>query len=241
MAVQLQKKHIIIGFFAALFVCGIVYFGIQYTRMAGELSDLKNAKSYEGNPKAEIGALLKEIQKVMELPSSKEPSLATVSDADKLKNQALFANAKNGDKLLIFADVRKAILYRPSTKKIVDVAILTAPASQSAQPVVSPTAAQNKSKQGMYLLNGTKTVGLTKSFEKVLVQKITDATVVDRDNAKDQTVKKTVIVDVSGKKSSMAQEIAQTLSIQVGTLPVAEPSPPEGVDFVIIVGDDFSQ
>lgn len=237
-----KKKFLIGGMIGALLCAGCVYFGVQYVRMSRELSDLKRSKTYTNNPKAEIQDLLKEISRSMELPSTVEPSLATVSDASKLKNQVLFTNAQNGDKLLIFADVKKAILYRPSTKKIIDVALLSAPATQSATQQTPVSAA---SKTGLpqqakfYLLNGTQTAGLTKLYEKVLVSKVPGATVVDRDNAKNQETKRTFLVDVSGKNSDAARAVGAALSVTLGTLPPGEATPPAGVDFVLIVGEDF--
>ena len=48
--------------------------------------------------------------------------MATVSDLEKLKDQPFFAKAKIGDKVLIYTDAKKAILYDPVNDKIVEVA-----------------------------------------------------------------------------------------------------------------------
>ncbi len=65
--------------------------------------------------------LVTEVGKLMILPSNETPTVATVNDKDKLKGQAFFATAQNGDKVLIYTGIKKAILYRPSIHKIVDV------------------------------------------------------------------------------------------------------------------------
>lgn len=62
------------------------------------------------------------VGKLMVLPVDETPTLATVSDPAKLKDQPFFANAKTGDKVLIYSNARKAILYSPLLNKIVEVA-----------------------------------------------------------------------------------------------------------------------
>lgn len=66
--------------------------------------------------------LLDKVGGLMTLPTGEQPSIATVSDKNKLKDQAFFKNAQNGDTLLIYTNARKAILYRESTNKIIEVA-----------------------------------------------------------------------------------------------------------------------
>jgi uncharacterized protein HemX len=72
--------------------------------------------------KADQQKLLNKIGTLMSLPTGEEPSIATVSDKAKLKDQAFFKNAQNGDTLLIYTNARKAILYREKTNKIIEVA-----------------------------------------------------------------------------------------------------------------------
>ncbi len=66
--------------------------------------------------------LKEEVGQFLELPADETPTVATVVDAEKVKGQAFFKNAQNGDKVLLFATSGKAILYRPTTKKIIEVA-----------------------------------------------------------------------------------------------------------------------
>jgi hypothetical protein len=71
---------------------------------------------------AEAKQLIGEVGKLMVLPASEQPTIATVSDITKLADQPFFANAKNGDKVLIYTQSKKAILYRESINKIIEVA-----------------------------------------------------------------------------------------------------------------------
>jgi|SRR3989344_1270643 len=66
--------------------------------------------------------LIAQISQFLVLPTDEEPTIATVSDPEALKDQPFFKNAKKGYKVLIYSKAQKAILYDPENKKIVDVA-----------------------------------------------------------------------------------------------------------------------
>ena len=75
----------------------------------------------KNNSVSEIDQLVETVSGFMELPDE-VPTLATVSDKTKLENQQFFQNAQNGDKVLFFTSAQIAILYRPSSKKIINLA-----------------------------------------------------------------------------------------------------------------------
>lgn len=58
------------------------------------------------------------------LPEGEIPTIATVSDPAALKDQSFFNNAQKGDKVLIYSQAKKAILYRESINKIIEIAPL---------------------------------------------------------------------------------------------------------------------
>lgn len=64
------------------------------------------------------------VGKLMTLPAE-TPTIAIVSDINALKDQAFFKNAKNGDFVLMFAKARRAVLYDPSSDKVLEVAPIT--------------------------------------------------------------------------------------------------------------------
>jgi len=64
--------------------------------------------------------LLDKLRKVVVLPASETPTIATVVNADKLTSQPFFAHAQDGDKVVLFSTQKEAILYRPSTGQIVN-------------------------------------------------------------------------------------------------------------------------
>ena len=70
----------------------------------------------------ETQALINKVSRLIVLPEGETPTIATVSDPEKLKDQPFFAKAKTGDKVLIFSTSQKAILYDPVNDIIVEVA-----------------------------------------------------------------------------------------------------------------------
>lgn len=71
---------------------------------------------------AEVAALLDRISQLILLPADEQPTVATVADPDKLKDQLFFKNSHKGDKVLIYTKARKAVLYDPVAHKIIEVA-----------------------------------------------------------------------------------------------------------------------
>ena len=68
----------------------------------------------------EVQDVMTQVGKLIVLPEGEAPTVATVTDAEPLKNQPFFVNAKNGDKVLIYTNARKAILYRPDENKLIE-------------------------------------------------------------------------------------------------------------------------
>lgn len=65
--------------------------------------------------------ILKRVGALINLPAGETPTIATVEDRSKLVDQAFFSQAQNGDKLLIYTKAKKAIIFRPSNNKIINV------------------------------------------------------------------------------------------------------------------------
>ncbi len=85
-----------------------------------QLEELK--KNPQQATEAETKTLLDNVAKLIDGLPAEQPTIATVTDLAPLKDQPFFANAQVGDKVLIYSQAKKAILYRPSTNKIVEIA-----------------------------------------------------------------------------------------------------------------------
>lgn len=103
----------------------ILYFYIFLILAIFALSFFYEPKVYFKNKDPETNeakVLAKRVGELMFLPVDELPTIATVSDPEALKNQSFFVDAKKGDKVLIYSNAKKAILYDPVANKIITIA-----------------------------------------------------------------------------------------------------------------------
>lgn len=114
---RLLSKKLWLGALIVVLVAavGVLAYGYMDTRK--ELTSLAKANSSGGE--LERDRLMAEISAYMQLPDE-TPTVAAVSDVTKLKGQEFFKNAQNGDRVLIFSKAERALLYRPSTHKVIE-------------------------------------------------------------------------------------------------------------------------
>jgi hypothetical protein len=131
----IKKYKLYIGVVVLLILAATpsVYYFRQYQKAQLKLNNPTEASKQEARDTiAAVGRLIL-------LPTGEEPTVMQITDVSKLKDQAFFTNAVNGDKVLIFTKAKKAILYRTETNKIIDVAPInigdngTPPATASAE------------------------------------------------------------------------------------------------------------
>lgn len=63
------------------------------------------------------------LNKIIVLPNEL-PSIATVTDKEKLTEQPFFQMAENGDKVIIYSQNKRAYLFRPREQKIIDMTVI---------------------------------------------------------------------------------------------------------------------
>ena len=124
-----NKKYLWFGLFGVLSATN-VYFYAQWVSIKKD----PNKTAVEENQK-----LIAHIGKLIILPEGESPTIATVSDPEKLKDQAFFANARRGDKLLLYPSSKKAFLYNPTYNKIVDIAPITIGSSAKKPEISTPS------------------------------------------------------------------------------------------------------
>ena len=133
----MKKSIIIILILFVLASSGLAYY---YYAKFSQVSSITQIQQASGN---EVQDLVSKVGNLIVLPPNETPTVATVADLDALKSQPFFANAKLGDKVLIYSKAQKAILYDPVANKIVDIA----PVNIASPAAVSPAATSAPSKK----------------------------------------------------------------------------------------------
>lgn len=116
MKMKISTGKIVGGLAALVFVLSLVgnaYLFVQYRSLSADPQ--KQAQQ-------ETRDLVRAVSQLMILPEGEDPTIATVADTEKLKDQPFFSRAEIGDKVLLFTTAKKAILYRPAANKIIEVA-----------------------------------------------------------------------------------------------------------------------
>jgi hypothetical protein len=108
-----------------LLLAVIVFLFVQYRDAKHKLTN-----SASNN---QITSLTSKVRKLVVVPANQTPTVATVVHADTLHSQTFFANAKDGDKVIVYSAEKEAILYRPSTNQIVNIAPVSSGATASGQ------------------------------------------------------------------------------------------------------------
>jgi len=106
-----------------ILVATTAFFGYKYYQLTQSPQDVAQA---------EVKKLVMEVGNLVLLPEGETPTIATVSDPEALKAQPFFAGALKDDKVLIYTTAQKAILYRPSVRKIVQIAPINIGAANTA-------------------------------------------------------------------------------------------------------------
>ncbi len=186
--------------------------------------------------KEEEEELIARVGSLITLPEDEYPTVATVSDKEQLQGQVFFDNALEGDKLLIYADAGKVILYRPSENRVIEVGTVNIQ-NQETINVQSQESEEETKRMRFVLLNGTEVAGLTRLMETELKKDFPGVEIKTRANAKGTDYQETLLVDLIGDRQNETQEIASVLGVKISSLPEGETLPSEA-DFLLIIGND---
>lgn len=160
-------------------------------------------------------SLISEMSARVVTPKDEIPAVSTVVNKDEI-NQAFLSNAEKGDKVFLYFKAGKAIVYRPSTKQIVNIGPLTEPSPK------------------VFVRNGT--VRAVPASVKTKIEQSGQYIVSSQDASPKRTYKKTLVIDVAGNRPDVAGSVARLLGATVAQLPEGESNP--DADILVIVGSD---
>lgn len=108
----------------------------ELTTLRDELISDPNG-AIERSQEERTAAILELVGKLYELPEGETPTIATVQDVEKLRDQPFFEGARNGDILIVFDESSTAILFRPDENRLVKVGPINVQ-SETPSPATAP-------------------------------------------------------------------------------------------------------
>ncbi len=112
--IQFSFAYIALFLVAIVAITAAYYFYTQYLSLGG-------------SKEMQAQRLVSEVGEHILLPELEKPTIATVTDPKALEGQPFFAHAEAGDRVLVYPNAKKAILYRPGVHRIVEVMPFEAP------------------------------------------------------------------------------------------------------------------
>lgn len=154
----LKEGNIIIGLLigAVLALIPSYYFYNKYQQSQKLLKNPQQAA------KQEVESTVAKLGTLMVLPKDETPTIATVTDKNKLKEQPFFARAQNGDKVILYIKARKAILFREKDNKIIEVAPINIQKQEGQQGAAPSGAAVSGTPTGAVSPTGKVTPTVTR-------------------------------------------------------------------------------
>lgn len=152
--VAISKRFIkrIMFFVVLLAAAGGVVYGFTRYQDSQEKNkqaqaEIERLKNPEESAKIAEDALIEEVKKVALVPTDERPTIANVTDSGQLKDQPLFALIENDDKVLLYPNARRQIVYRPSTKQVITAVTLPEGDAATEQDASQQDAAENNPDQ----------------------------------------------------------------------------------------------
>lgn len=118
----IKKPTVILSTLLIIAAIGFAYYYVQYHNVT---------RNPAADAQKNTDKVVAEISRLMIITDPTGAVLATITDKSKLAGQKFFDVSQNGDDLVLFPAMSKAVLYRPSVDKIIDVGPFTPNAPQA--------------------------------------------------------------------------------------------------------------
>jgi hypothetical protein len=251
---------------SVLSVAGFSWAFINFQKTQKQLEELSDIEGQKKVAQKEVKAVTESLSELILLPEEEEPIVATVKEAETLrKKEAFYKNVQEGDKVVIFSQARKAMIYRPKENRLINVG----PIVMGDQTNASLPGEENLSLEGglnsnnnalQASRNDTEEQGEDSVVDKIsleirngslqsgaanlLAEKLKEDSryqVTAWGNAQGSDYQKTLVVDLSTEESGgqfLITKLAQELEAEIVTeLPEGES--PSQAETLVIIGADF--
>jgi hypothetical protein len=205
---------------------GFVWSYVNYSKIKKEFKTLTDPKAQEDIAKQEVQDVVEQVKKLAVLPENETPTVATITDADSLsKEQPFYKGAHNGDKLIVYMQAKKAIIYDSVRNIIVNIGPIFVDDSQQAPATLSVEVRNGSNKSGM---------GTTVAEE---IKKMTGFSVIKVANAENNSYTGNVLVDrTNGAKKAMIESLRVKYNATVVTA-VPEGESISEAEALLIIGN----
>lgn len=186
-------------------------------------------------PAADIQALVQKVASHIVIKMDETPTVATVQDPDVLRAQSpvFYKDAQAGDRLLIWSD--KAVLYSPSTDRILAVLPISLPSAASPTSTRATATAQAVQNVMVEIRNGSGTAGLGRTFSIRLKSEGFPNILPPTDARSTSTYPHTIIIG-SATATAAVSKLQELTGAIIKELPASE-APMKG-DVLLILGAD---
>lgn len=237
--VRLPRKSLVLPILSILVVPLAIFSTYFYLKQRPDVLGVVSSSEPKADQAEESLLVVARLSKIMQLPDE-QPTVATVTDVEKLTAQPFFKNSKNGDKVIIFAGAKRAILYRDQENKIIEVGLVNSqgsPQSDNSQQrqEVKAEPTPNPIQFRIAYFNGSGQVGAGRKVEDSLKAAIPETRTTARAIANKTDYEGNLVVDIGGGRAEDANRIAAAISGTVVPLPEGERTP-DDADFLVIVG-----
>ncbi|MFA6039295.1 MAG: hypothetical protein WCV62_01025 [Candidatus Peribacteraceae bacterium] len=130
------KNYLLLVLF--LLLLGLVGLSLRQTAITRQHLDaltvrLDQAYGVGSAQEKMVREIVAKVSKHVAIPGDVQVTVATITNAEELKkDNPFYASAQNGDNIIITPD--RAIIYRPSEDRVVDMVNVSAPQGSSAAP-----------------------------------------------------------------------------------------------------------
>jgi len=164
------------------------------------------------NAKPSNDAVISQVEKLSGI-TGVNPAVLDIIDSSKV-DQPFLKGTQDGDKVVLFYQAQKAVVYRPSTKKIVKTGNFAPPAPQ------------------VFLRSGSSNANVEDITKTIIGFK--QYTVLSSDTSAHPNYDKTIVVDLTGRYPNSVVTLADSLHATVANMPSGEIKP--SGDILVIVG-----